>query len=160
MKPITLPVELLTSICAAFVKLGVLRAENALLHHALIERGQGRVILAATDLSSGLIYCHLPAPLPLTEFQRKLASVQWRAESMRFLVPIADLRDAARKARGLVTILPGDLRSGPMPLARFTAPDVNDFPRILPPLDSIRSGWTSRIIHTGRVDPSALADED
>ncbi|MEA3207842.1 MAG: hypothetical protein QOE70_899 [Chthoniobacter sp.] len=160
MKPITLPIELLASICAAFVKLGVLRADNSLLHHALVERGQGRVILAATDFSSALIYCHLPVPLPLTELQGKLAAVQWRAEAMRFLVPIADLREAARKAQGLITILPGELRSGPLPLARFTAPDVNDFPRVLPLLDSIRVGWTSRIIHTGRVDPSALAEED
>jgi hypothetical protein len=158
-KPITLSAELLASVCTAFAKFGVLREDNPLLHHALVEREQGRVILAATNLSSALIYCHLPTPLPLTEMQRKLAAAQWRAEAMRFLAPIADLREAARKAQGLVTILPCELRSGPLPLARFTAPDVNDFPHILPTLDSIRVGWTSRLIHTGRVDPSALADE-
>ena len=159
MKPITIPAELLASITAGFVKFGVLKSDDPLLRHVLVERAEGRVILAVTNLASALIYLHLPAPLPLTEIQRKMMSVQWRAEASRFLLPLADLHTAAKKAKGLVTLAPGDLRCGPMPLASFSAPDVNDFPRILPPLDEIKVGFTTRRIHTGRVDPTELGDE-
>ncbi|MGB8169509.1 MAG: hypothetical protein WCF18_18560 [Chthoniobacteraceae bacterium] len=159
MKPISIPAELLASITAGFLKFGAQRCDDPLLHHLLVERAEGRVIFAVTNLASALIYLHLPAPLPLTEIQRKMMSVQWRADASRFLVPLADLHAAAKKARGLVSIAPGDLRCGPMPLGSFTTPDVNDFPRILPPLDELKVGFTTRRIHTGRVDPTELGDE-
>ena len=43
------------------------RSDNPLLHHALIERGAGRVVIAATDMSTAHLWCHLPRPLPLTD---------------------------------------------------------------------------------------------
>lgn len=132
----TLSSELLGTVCSGFLKLGAHRSENVLLHHVLVERAEGRVILAMTDLSTALIYCHLPEALPLTELQRKLVSARWRAEAVRFLVPLADLREASRVARGVVKILPSELRCGPLALARSATPDVAEFPRILPPLDT------------------------
>src|SRR3954469_3209130 len=76
-KPITIPAELLASITAGFVKFGAQRCDDPLLHHVLVERAEGRVILAVTNLASALVYLHLPAPLPLTEMQRKAMSMKW-----------------------------------------------------------------------------------
>jgi hypothetical protein len=157
--PIILAAVALKAACVRLSALGTHRSENPLLHHVLVERGAGRVILAVTDLSAALIFCHLPAPLPLTDFQRKLAAIQWRQSALRFLVPLADLREAARTARGTVAITPGELLCGPLLLRRFTSPDIAEFPRILPALTSIAEGWSRREIHVGRVDVGALAAE-
>ncbi|MEA3209053.1 MAG: hypothetical protein QOE70_2110 [Chthoniobacter sp.] len=158
--PIVLAVATLQTACSRLLAFGAHRSANHLVHHVLIERGEGRVILAMTDLERALIFCHLPAPLPLTDFQRKIAAAKWKTEALRFLVPLPDLREAARKANGTVAIAPGELRCGPMPIAHFAAPDVNEFPNILPPLDTLTVGWTSLVLQTGRIDPAALAAEE
>ena len=158
--PIILAVATVQTACSRLVAFGAHRSANPLLHHVLIERGEGRVILAMIDVERALIFCHLPAPLPLTEFQRKLAAAKWKAEALRFLVPLADLREATRKATDTVTIAPGELRWGPLALCRFTSSDVSEYPHILPPLGTIVEGWTVREIHSGRIDPAALAAEE
>ena len=54
--------------------------------------------------------------------QRRLSEARWTAEALRFLVPLADLREAARTARGAVTIMPGEMLVGPLPIASFPTP--------------------------------------
>lgn len=157
--PIVVPAAVLKTVCVRLAALGAHRSANPLLHHVLIERGEGRVLLAMTNLSTATIFCHLPAPLPITEFQRRLLAIQWRQSALRFLAPLADLREAARAARGTVTITPGELFCGPLLLSRYATPDAGDFPRILPALATIPEGWTSREIHVGRVNVAALAAE-
>lgn len=157
MPPIVLSATVLKAVVARLTALGAHRSDNPLLHHVLVVRGEGRVVLAMTDMSSAVLYSHLPEPLPLTAFQRKVKAMQWEREGLCFLAPLAELREAARTARGTVTIAPGELFCGPLRLGRFATPDAADFPSILPALGSLAAGWTIREIHEGRVDIGALA---
>lgn len=158
--PIFIPADKLLSACNRFASFGAHRAEDPMLHNVLIERGEGRVILGMSDTERALNYCWLPAPLPLTEMQRKLMRPKWQAEAVRFLVPLADLREASRKASRIVILAAGEVHSGETTLARFTAPDAAEYPAVFPPLASIAEGWTSQEIRAGRVDVMALAAED
>jgi hypothetical protein len=158
--PIFIPADKLLSACSRFTSFGAHRSEDPMLHNVLVERGEGRVILGMSNVERFIVYCWMPVPLPLTEMQRKLMRPKWQLDAVRFLIPLADLREANRKAGGLIALNPGEIHTGTVSLARFTAPDAAEYPAVFPPLPSITEGWSSQAVRAGRVDVMALAAED
>ena len=156
MTPVLLPAATVQAVCR---RLSTTYRGIALSEYVSVTRGAGRVVLSATDYHTLSLFCHLPAPLPVTDFQRRLVEPKWKAEAVAFLVPFAHLRNAAT-ARGAVrlSLLPGEILSGPLRVSRWDDPDPEVFPMdALPPLAELREGWQTMTIRTGRVDVAALA---
>ena len=157
MKPIVLSADTARAVCQRFATTyPSLRKGSGVVW---IERGAGRVILAAKDAESLTVFCHLLAPLPLTDFQRRISEPKWEAEAMRFMVPFDNLRTAAMSARDTLSLTPEGAHSGQLLLCRFLVLDPTNFPPVLPLLADLREGWSTVLLHTGRVDVAALAAE-
>ncbi len=159
MPPIELSLITLRTVLAALREVPVHKSENAVLHHVLVERGDGSVRFTATDLNKSVTWLEPMEIPPAAGLSRKLMETRWKREALVFLCPLADLMDVVRNApaKSVIVLAPDRLCwRGGVPRS-FATPDVGEFPPIVPSLDELNPGTNRRTLRTGRPDLNALA---